>query len=344
MKTTNNIQTFRTIVEVPNSPNKISYKDKVMFIGSCFTENIGQYFSDYLFDVNINPFGILYNPISIQNSLEILLNKTIFTSDNLKHHNNLWFSFYHHSKFSHSDKETCLENINNQINFSSNFLSKTNFLFITFGTSWIYQLNKKEPSRSLVATDNMIVSNCHKLPAKKFIRKLLTVKQIFENFENLVKRIKLLNPNIQIVFTVSPIRHLKDGAVANQLSKSTLIVAINQLINQFDNVSYFPSYEIMLDDLRDYRFYKSDMTHISETATDYIWNKFSEAYFSAQTLELIKEILRINKALNHKPTNLNSKAHLDFIKKNIEKLENIKKINTFVKIERLLSELQIINY
>ena len=309
-------KTFRTIINIPENKEHISYSDKIMLIGSCFTDNIGKYFSDLLFDVEINPFGVLYNPLSIKNSLEILIQKKPFSELNIHHHNNLWFSFSHHSKFSNLDKNICLEKINPKIITASDFLKKTKFLFITFGTSWVYEW--KETGE--------IVSNCHKISNKKFNRKLLTVNQIIDNYKIFIEKLKEFNPKINIVFTVSPIRHLKDGAVYNQLSKSTLIVAIHQLKKKFSNVSYFPSYEIIMDDLRDYRFYKSDMTHINNIGVEYIWENFKKVYFSDKTTKYFKEIEKINKTLNHKPKNPNSKEYNDLIKKNKEKLKELKLI------------------
>ena len=321
-------KTFRTVLKIPENKNKILYSDKIMLIGSCFTDNIGKYFSNFLFDVEINSFGVLYNPMSIKNSLEILIQNKTFTEDNIEQFNNLWFSFYHHSSFSDSNKNICLKNINQKINIASKFLKETKYLFITFGTSWIFEWKETGDT----------VSNCHKIPAKNFNRKLLTVNQIVENYKILNKKLLQFNPKIKIIFTVSPIRHLKDGAISNQLSKSTLIVAIHQLKNIFNNVSYFPSYEIIMDDLRDYRFYKPNMTHINNIGVEYIWDKFKETYLSVETIKYFKDIEKINKSLNHKPKAPNSDEYKNFIKKNIAKLEKLKQQNKFIKLNKLFEQ------
>lgn len=302
---------LKTTVEINEYENKISHADKIIFIGSCFTENIGNKLLESLFKVDINPFGILYNPTSIKKSLEILVENKKFVGSDLKFYNNLWFSYFHHSKFSHKDKNVCLQNINNQLEISSNFIREAEYLFITFGTAWIYQL----------ATTKQTVSNCHKLPAPEFTRELLSIENIVKNYNILIPLLKEINPNLHIIFTLSPVRHLKDGAVENQRSKAILHLSISQLTKKFDNCYYFPSYEIMMDELRDYRFYKSDMTHINDIGTEYIWTKFEATFFTKKTFKKIKEAQKLVRNLNHKPKNENSDEYQSFKQQNLEKIK-----------------------
>ena len=300
---------FRTIIDIPASKNKINHKNKSVFIGSCFAENIGNKFLQYKFPADLNPFGVIYNPISVKKSLEILIEKKSFGKKDLYFHNENWFSFYHHSSFSDIEQNNCLEKINTRILSSSDFLEKADFLFITFGTSYVYELIESQ----------QIVSNCHKLPAKHFNRYLLSVDEIVENLKELIEKLHQFNKNLKIVLTVSPVRHWKDGARENQISKSTLIIAINELMKEFRQIEYFPAYEIVMDELRDYRFYDEDMFHPNATAINYLWKKFNDIYFNNRTKQLCSEINKLIQAMGHKPFNPHSENHKKFLKSHFEK-------------------------
>jgi len=302
---------LKTTVEIQKFEKKISHADKIMFIGSCFTENIGNKLLESLFKVDVNPFGVLYNPTSIKKSLEILIEGKKFTGSDLKFYNNLWFSYFHHSKFSHKDKDICLQNINNQLEISSNFIREAKYLFITFGTAWVYKL----------ATTQQTVSNCHKVPAPEFTRELLNIENIVKKYNKIILLLKEINPDLQIIFTLSPVRHLKDGAVENQRSKAILHLSISQLVDSFENCYYFPSYEIMMDELRDYRFYKSDMTHINDIGIEYIWKKFEATFFTQKTLQKIKEAQKLVRNLNHKPKDPDLEEYKNFKEQNLEKIK-----------------------
>lgn len=317
---------FRTIIKLPKSENFITYNNKLFLIGSCFTQNIGDKLKVLKFPVIVNPFGVLYNPVSIANSLEFLIVNKKFNQEELNFFNHKWFSFYHHTSFSHIDKDICLKNINEEINNSAEFLRNTDFLFITFGTARVYEYKKTK----------QIVSNCHKIPANEFNHKLLTTNQIVEIYERLIIRLTEINKDIKIVFTVSPIRHWKDGAAGNLLSKSILIVSIHQLLEKFKNVSYFPAYEIMMDDLRDYRFYEPDMIHLNNVAINYIWKVFSETYIPDSTLQTIKELEKILEAVQHKPVDKESPQFKIFVNKNVEKIKNLQKKYPFLDFENEL--------
>lgn len=309
------MEKFRTEFEIPKSKFEINYISKSIFIGSCFAENIGAKLKQFKFQVDINPFGVLYNPESVANGIKILLEERKFTETDLKYYNDLWYSFYHHGKFSDPDKKASLERINKQIEISSTSLKTAKSLFLTFGTAWIYRLKETQ----------MVVSNCHKLPANLFERELLTIDKIVTLYKDLIDELNKYNQDLKIILTVSPVRHLKDDAQENQVSKSTLILAVNELVNQYDHVEYFPSYEIMMDDLRDYRFYNEDMVHPNKVAIDYIWDKFANNYFSEETKNVLKEVDKILKAKSHRPLNPESDAHQQFLIKYVHKIEELKR-------------------
>ena len=298
---------FQTKVEIPVSKEKISYEDKIMTLGSCFAQNIGKKMEEVWFDTIINPFGVLYNPVSIQKSIELLIENKTFTENDLFDYRGLWQSFSQSSLFSDITAEKCLIKINERYIPARDFLKKTDFLLITFGTSWVFEEKK---------TGN-IVSNCHKLPANDFVRRRLTVEEIVSLYTKLFAKLRELFPKLKLVFSVSPIRHWKDGAHENNVSKSILLLAIEQLQKQFENVEYFPAYEIQMDELRDYRFYASDMFHPSDVAVDYIWKRFSETYFDNKTLKIKKELEQLYADLSHRPLQPNSEEFLLF-QKNIE--------------------------
>ena len=314
---------FRTVLKPIKFDFERYYKSSSMFIGSCFTENIGELLKENKFKIDINPFGILYNPVSVKNSIDILIDNRKLSEKDIFNHNEQWHSFSHHSRFSNTDKENTLNNINKRISDSSDFLKNTDYLFITFGTSWVYEN---------IESGN-IVSNCHKLPAKKFKRRLLKPGEIINIYLNLLNKISVFNKNLKIVFTISPIRHLKDGFSENNLSKSILRIAIEELISNNSNCYYFPAYELQVDDLRDYRFYESDMLHPNKLAIDYIFNFFKNSYFSVETFSIFHEIQKIIRAKEHKPFNSTSNEYKKFKQKNIENIKLLKSRYEFINLK-----------
>lgn len=304
---------FRTIFSIDELPSKINYKSNILSFGSCFSENIGDKLTVSKFNALVNPFGILYNPESIANSFEILLKNKTFTVDDLFNHQGVWNSFYHHSRFSNTDKDICLTNINNAINEANNQLNNADFILITFGTAWVYEHKR----------NGKIVSNCHKVPAKEFVRYRLAACDIVEKYKSIIKKIKTENINCRFIFTVSPVRHLKDGAIENQLSKATLLTAVNELVESIDKCYYFPSYELMMDDLRDYRFYADDMLHPSETAINYIWEKFVSKCIDSDSQQTMQNIKKLLSAVNHRPLQPGSESHKKFVVDTIKKIEII---------------------
>ncbi|MCY1721150.1 GSCFA domain-containing protein [Prolixibacteraceae bacterium Z1-6] len=319
---------FQTIVEVPKFLWETGYGKKNLFMGSCFTENVGNKMAALKYVVDINPFGILYNPMSVANALELLLNEKVFSENDLIRHNDLWHSFSHHGRFSANEKNEALQKINDRIHTSSDFLKHTDFLFLTFGTAWIYRYKKS----------GEVVSNCHKIPAKEFTRERLSVTEIVEKYTGLLHSLWEVNPKLKVIFTVSPIRHWKDGAIENQRSKATLLLAVEELVQLFanDKCAYFPSYEIVMDELRDYRFYAEDMLHLTDVAVNHIWEIFEESLIDRESKRVAKEIKKIVLAINHKPFNKRSAEYLNFLQKTAKMIAELeeKSLHFNLKLEK----------
>ena len=282
---------FRTQVEIKGQ-QEISFSSKIMMLGSCFATEIGKMMQDYRFNVMVNPFGVLYNPASIASSIKRIAECREFTNEDVvtvnpadTHCPHKYASFYHHSSFSRLTADEFLENANACLAASHRFLEEADTVIITLGTAWIFRHIEKD----------IIVSNCHKRVAKEFQRELLSLEQCTDMLQSIIELI----PDKKIIFTVSPIRHLKDGAHGNQISKSTLLLAIGNIMASHSNCTYFPSYEIMMDELRDYRFYAEDMVHPSALAVKYIFDKFRQAHISSAAIKQMQENLRLTKAENH---------------------------------------------
>jgi len=304
---------FRTEIKTKPQQNTIDYNSKVLLIGSCFTQNIGDKLDYYKFNNLINPLGIIFHPRAIENIIISSIENKVFTIDDLVFQNERWHCFDVHSDFSHQDKNLMLARINSTIKQTKQYLETTSHIVITLGTAWVYRYNKT----------NNLVANCHKIPQKEFNKELLPITDIANGLSTIIDKVHQINPNAQILFTVSPVRHLKDGFIENQLSKAHLILAIHQVLNH--KIHYFPAYEIMMDDLRDYRFYKKDMIHPNEIAIDYIWNKFMETWINPSEKKTIEEVKQINNGLAHKPFNENSKQHRLFLEKLHQKINDLKK-------------------
>jgi hypothetical protein len=282
---------FRTEISINPADFRITHDDKISVFGSCFAENIAKKLSDAGFTFDINPFGTVYNPASIARSLAGLIERRQYNLDALFQNEGLYHSFSHHSRFSGVNPDETLERINSRIRCSSDFLRKADILVITFGTAYVYVLRET----------GEIVSNCHKAPENRFRRYRLLVKDIVDEWMLLLDKLKSINPQIRVIFSVSPVRYLRDGFHENQLSKSTLLLAVNELTKFNPGSIYFPAYEILLDDLRDYRFYDDSLTHPTSKAIDYIWEKFSDAFFDKMTVQRAKDFFNTAKMLNHIP-------------------------------------------
>ena len=312
---------FTTQIPISKHKNNISHKDKIMLLGSCFTENIGNKLSINGFETLINPFGILYNPFSICSSLNRIINLKFLDSEDLVKVNEFWFSYEHHGVFRDEKCDNLLQTINLGITKANLFLKQTNWLIITLGTAWVFFLKE----------NNKILGNCHKLNPQLIDKKLLSVDEIVENTSLTINKIREINPNIKIILTVSPIRHWKQGYRENLISKSSLHLATNQLCETINDCFYFPAYEIVMDELRDYRFYQADMLHPSEIAVDYIWEKFSTHLFSDSTANLCKDYCKLHSMKQHKAFNPESQGYKNHLIK-IAKLEKelYEKRNKFI--------------
>lgn len=300
---------FRTQIPISKSNNPIDYNSKVLSVGSCFAENMAEKFDYFKFQNETNPFGIIFNPVSIERIFERVCNEVLFTEKDVFFHNERWHSFEVHSDLSNSDRQELLETLNKTVAETHKKIKEATHIIITFGTSWIY--------RNIQSDE--VVANCHKVPQKQFSKQLLSVDVIQKNIQNTINLIQTLNPNINFIFTISPVRHIKDGFVENQLSKSHLFTALHQVLethnSQFITHNYFPSYEIMMDELRDYRFYAEDMLHPNQIAIDYIWKLFSENCISQESLSTMQEVDEIQKSLRHRSFNPESEQHQKFLAK-----------------------------
>lgn len=304
-----------TEVSLPDYPFTLNHRAPILMMGSCFTDNIGRLLERYLFPACINPFGVTYNPLSVKRGLEALMHKDAYGAEDLDRYNDLWFSFDHYTGFSAPDQAATLQNINHSFKEAKEALKQAGTLILTWGTSWVYRFN----------LTGEVVCNCHKIPAKKFTRTRLTTREIIASYESLLPELFEFNPKLKIIHTVSPVRHWKDGAHGNQLSKAALLLAGDVLGRQFpQQFFYFPSYEIVMDELRDYRFYTEDMLHTSDQATRYIWEKFQEALISKSSREIISDLEPLLKMLEHRPLNRNREPALKMTTKMQEKREILK--------------------
>ncbi len=295
---------WQTKVETGISPDKISYDSKIIFIGSCFAQEIGEIMSRVGFDVNVNPFGVLYNPASIASSLDKLATPLVYTKDDIIANGDIYKSLAHSSEYSDMTEEGLLNRINESLKDSSRFFAGSEWVVVTLGTSWVYKLKN----------NGRVVANCHKLHSDNFVRESMSVNEIVNLMAPHIEK----TPQKRWVFNISPIRHLKDGAHGNQLSKATLILAIEELVKRYPNSIYFPSYEIVMDELRDYRFYAGDMIHLSKEAIEYVWERFAEFVFSPETFELLKYYKRLVLMKEHRPMFPKSEEFAAFEKKKEE--------------------------
>jgi len=308
---------FRTTLnqnEIQKSLKQIDYQSKIGLIGSCFVENIGAKLSYYKFKNFVNPYGILFNPKAIEKALTDIEQQREYTKSDLVFEHETWHSLHHHSDYSNSDVSQILVKINENIKKSGIDLKSTSHLVITLGTAWVYHH---------IETDQL-VANCHKIPQKNFIKRILSVAEIIESLQNSMQLLRKLNPEVQIILTLSPVRHLKDGMLENSRSKAQLLTAIHQVVSN-SNATYFPSYEIIMDDLRDYRFYTSDMLHPNQTAIDYVWDVFKNSWIDTKSYPIMEQVNQVQKGLEHKAFNPDSERHLAFLKTLNNQKESLKK-------------------
>lgn len=301
---------FRTIVPISKVTESITYYTSIVSLGSCFAVNMAQKFAYYKFPITVNPFGVLFHPLAIENILQHTIENSPYTAEDFFLHNELWHSFDFHSDMSQPSLKEAIQQANSQQIQLQQALQEASFCFITLGTAWVYIYN---------STDT-IVANCHKLPSQHFSKRLLSVEEITESLSHITALLKQFNPSITVVFTISPVRHIKDGFFENQVSKSQLFAALYPLIT--DNKSlYFPAYELLLDELRDYRFYANDMVHPSEMAINYIWERLVTTYIEIATQADMKQVESIQKGLSHRPFNPETESHQQFLAQLEQKME-----------------------
>lgn len=311
---------FKLTLDAKPAKYSIGYEDKLMLIGSCFTENIGAKFKSHLFEVMENPYGILFNPVSVSSALTEIIELRSYTENDLFQHNELWHSWHHHSRFSAVEKAAALDKINTSIVAAHHFLKTANRLVITLGSAWLYHLNTEAPLGV-----GQVVANNHKAPSDWFYKSLMQPTLLIENLHGLVTYLQSFNPNLQITFTISPVRHLREGLVENNRSKAVLIHAVHELVTQYENVDYFPAYEYVIDDLRDYRFYAEDLVHPNFAASGYVWDKLIETYMKPETQAVMKQVAELQLAVNHKPFFVGSVEHQKFLQSCIRKTEELMK-------------------
>ncbi len=306
---------------------KISYADKIFFIGSCFSEEIGERFTDLKFDVLQNPNGILYDPLSISYALNSYIENKKFNEDDLFSNDDLWHSWHHHSAFSGTDKSTVLEKINQSQSAANVFLKEAMCIIITLGTAYNYQLKSNKE----------FVGNCHKAPSSLFQKNLVETAEIIDDFSYTIKNLQAYNPGITIIFTISPVRHVRDGVVENNRSKARLIEAVHSLKENNERVLYFPAYELVIDVLRDYRFYKSDLVHANQVALQYVFESFCNTFIDELTATLMTEVNALMQARNHKPFNENTAGHKKFLRDQLMKANEIISKNPAISLKEELT-------
>lgn len=317
---------FQVPISIPALPRPISYGEKILLTGSCFTEHIGNNLRDWKFDVLQNPNGILFDASSVASSLVSYIQPRIYTGDDLVYLNELWQSWQHHSQFSNIDKEACLRGINGSQERAHAFLKEAKWLIITLGSSFSYRLQDGAP-----------VANCHRAPAQTFTKHLMTIEETKTALDSALYQLFYFNKDLKVIFTVSPVRHIRDGVVENNRSKARLIEAVHHLVNKFDRLYYFPAYELVIDVLRDYRFYDIDMVHPNYPATQFVLEKFVQACIDEPGRKLLEEVKKIVIARRHKPFQPATQAHKKFLEDYRTKTEELSRAYPFLDLAEELA-------
>ncbi len=314
--------TYRSVLVLKPVPFKITHHDRIVTLGSCFSENIGKRFQQNKFNITINPFGQQYNPASMVNGIQRLLDKKWVNADELFLHNELYHSWQHHSDFSKPTIEAALTAMNSGMQAASNQLEQCDYLFLTFGTAHVFSL--KPEAITPAATEEYIVSNCHKISGAHFNKRYLSPDEIVDLLTSAIHAIRTVNPKVKVVLTVSPVRYLAFGFEENTLSKAHLFTAIHQLVQALPDVYYFPAYELVMDDLRDYRFFTEDYLHPNRMATEYVWQALIQNMLAKESIATVDKIAAIQAAASHKPRNPESLAHQQFIQKTLATINQLK--------------------
>lgn len=317
---------FHYEFDIKSPVKKIQHQHSMMLIGSCFTENIGEKLRKHKFEITENPHGILFNPISVAEAIIQYIEQPVYTESDLFYYNECWHSWKHHSRFSGITTEEALKKINISIKASHTALKKADHVMITLGSAWVYMLTEN----ALNYKHGTVAANNHKAPADWFSKKLLTTEDVLRVLDNMIHRLFHFNPNIQLIFTISPVRHLREGMIENNKSKAVLIQAVHHLVEKFERLYYFPAYELVIDDLRDYRFYAEDLVHPNFHATQYVWEKFVDACMPDETKNLMKEIAAVNLAVQHKPFNPSTTIHQQFLKTCQERTKVLQQLHPYI--------------
>lgn len=313
---------FRLTFPVAPLEPSLQYTDKLLLTGSCFAEEIGARLQQNKFNVNVNPNGILFNPLSIAQSMQSYLDKKEYTEADVFMHEDLWHSWDHHSRFSGDSKEAVLAAINESQAAASQRLKEADWLVITLGSAYVYVLKE----------NNQVVANCHKVPEQAFYKRLLTADEIIAALDNMMHRLFFQNRKVNILFTVSPVRYVRDGVVENNLSKAILLQAVHHLVNKFNRLFYFPAYELVIDDLRDYRFYKEDLVHPNELAISYVWDHFATNCISPETQKILQQVTEIIRARQHRPFNPQTPQHQQFLQAYVKKTKALIAAHPFLEM------------
>ena len=319
---------FKLTLPSKKSAFPIGYRDKILLIGSCFSENIGSKLNTHLFNVLENSHGVLFNPISVANSLTDCIAQKTYQEADLFSLNEVWNSWQHHSRFSGLTINETLDKINSSIHQGHQFLKTTDHIVITLGSAWVYQLNHQSSF-----TVGQVVANNHKAPSNWFDKRLMQPNELIELLKNLVKHLLSFNPHLHIVFTISPVRHLREGLVENNRSKAVLIHAVHEVVDTLENIDYFPSYEYIMDDLRDYRFYSEDMVHPNYAASNYVWEKLVETYMNEETQNIMKQVAELQLAMQHKPFFAGSAQHQEFLHNCVAKTERLLSLYPYLALD-----------
>jgi len=325
--------------EPPKLSRQINYRDKLLLIGSCFTEHIGNALMDAKFSLLQNPNGILFDPVSVCSSLVSYVQNKQYTESDLFQLNEVWTSWQHHSRFSHIDRKEGLRIINESQKRAHTFLKEADWLIITLGTSFSYRLTKFEESSMTSTVGGGLegaVANCHRAPAQWFSKHLLNINEIIETLDLCIHQLFQFNTRLKIIFTISPVRHIRDGVVDNNRSKARLIEAVHHMVNKFDKLHYFPAYEIVIDILRDYRFYDIDFVHPNYMATDFVLQKFAASCLDHEARQLMEELKKINIARRHKAFQPSTEAHKQFLQSSAEKTMELQRKYPFLDLKEEL--------
>lgn len=314
-------------LNVPPIQKPIRYTDKIMLIGSCFTENMSERLLQHKFSVLSNPHGILFNPLSVANSIDSYIINKQYSKGELFHLNELWNSWDHHTRFSHTDAGSTITMINQSQTEAAAFIRDADHIIITLGSAFQYYLTENDKA----------VANNHRAPAQWFHKELLDIEMIVAALDFSLDRLRQLNPNIQIIFTISPVRHIRDGVVDNNRSKARLIEAVHELCERYTNAYYFPAYELIIDILRDYRYYDIDFVHPNYLATSFVWEQFVNACMDTDTKTLMKDVLEISTARAHRTRFPDTEAHRKFKASYVQKIEGLQKKFPFMKLEEELA-------